>query len=330
MLQRRGHPSDRTLLLAIDNELSLRRRMVLDRHLVACEPCRSRRNEMESTARDLSRLLGGGTAEATTSIDEMRVCLQDNMTTLAATWDASVWFRIQKELAALPFVVRAGAAVACVALALQFPWRTPESGSPPKPLAAMDAESLPNRSFTPGAVAAVSLEELCAGRPAKHSIAPTIRQAVLQQYQMEEVPSTEYELDYLITPELGGIGDPRNLWPERYASGVWNARVKDHLEQLLPQLVCQGTIDLATAQRDIAGNWIAAYQKYFKTDRPVAERAGVADDDDDVIDRSNVVAEDPGAASWPSVAVVVASVPPGEPGAAFWLPRSRSDLRRQP
>ena len=70
------------------------------------------------------------------------------------------------------------------------------------------------------------------------------------------------------TPELGGTADPKNLWPERYASPVWSARVKDQLEDLLPTLVCQGRLDLGTAQRDIAVDWIVAYKKYFHTDRP--------------------------------------------------------------
>jgi hypothetical protein len=50
---------------------------------------------------------------------------------------------------------------------------------------------------------------------------------------------------------------------------VWNARVKDELEGLLPRLVCAGTLPLATAQRDMATDWIAAYKKYFHTDRPL-------------------------------------------------------------
>ena len=53
--------------------------------------------------------------------------------------------------------------------------------------------------------------------------------------------------------------------------------MKDELEQLLPALVCRGVVDLATAQRDIAADWIAAYKKYFHTDRPVVvqARAGI-------------------------------------------------------
>ena len=94
---------------------------------------------------------------------------------------------------------------------------------------------------------------------------------------MEGVPSDEYELDYLITPELGGAPDPRNLWPQRYESRVWNAHVKDELERLLPTLVCDRRIRLETAQRDIARDWIAAYRKYFKTDAPL--QAGRGPDD---------------------------------------------------
>jgi hypothetical protein len=38
-------------------------------------------------------------------------------------------------------------------------------------------------------------------------------------------------------------------------------------------LVCEGRLDLPTAQREIATNWIAAYKKYFHTDKPLALRS---------------------------------------------------------
>jgi hypothetical protein len=41
------------------------------------------------------------------------------------------------------------------------------------------------------------------------------------------------------------------------------------LEAHLHQLVCSGQLDLATAQQDISRDWIAAYKKYFHTDRPI-------------------------------------------------------------
>jgi hypothetical protein len=76
-------------------------------------------------------------------------------------------------------------------------------------------------------------------------------------------------VDYLITPALGGSEDIRNLWPQSYSATIWNARVKDALEDRLHDLVCSGDLDLATAQQEISTDWIAAYKKYFHTDRPI-------------------------------------------------------------
>ena len=109
---------------------------------------------------------------------------------------------------------------------------------------------------------------------------PPFAQAVLRAYGMEHVPPADYELDYLITPELGGASNRENLWPERYGSRVWNARVKDDLERLLPRMVCEGRLDLAVAQRDIAVDWIAAYKKYFHASAPLTTYGAASDDDD--------------------------------------------------
>jgi len=102
------------------------------------------------------------------------------------------------------------------------------------------------------------------------TIPMTVRQAVFHEYGMDRSQPREFEVDHLITPELGGTDDIRNLWPEPYATTEWNAHVKDDLEDRLRQLVCQGKLDLPTAQRDIATNWIVAYQKYFHTDKPLS------------------------------------------------------------
>jgi hypothetical protein len=116
----------------------------------------------------------------------------------------------------------------------------------------------------------VTSAELCraAGERDTPSVPPSIKHAVLREYGAGYFADEDFELDYLITPELGGVMDAQNLWPERYASQTWNARAKDDLEQLLRRLVCSGSLPLESAQRDIAGNWIAAYKRYFHTDRP--------------------------------------------------------------
>jgi hypothetical protein len=100
-----------------------------------------------------------------------------------------------------------------------------------------------------------------------------LRQEIFQEYGIEAPRADDYEIDYLIAPGLGGTEDIHNLWPEPYKSPAWNARVKDALEEQLHQLVCAGRLDLPTAQRDIATDWIAAYKKYFHTDAPLALRS---------------------------------------------------------
>jgi hypothetical protein len=81
-------------------------------------------------------------------------------------------------------------------------------------------------------------------------------------------------VDHLISLELGGSNSIKNLWPQSYRTQPWNAHVKDTLENELHDEVCSGRLDLKTAQREIAGDWIAAYRKYFHTDQPLASSRG--------------------------------------------------------
>jgi hypothetical protein len=100
-----------------------------------------------------------------------------------------------------------------------------------------------------------------------------VRQSVFESYGADYRHSADYELDYLITPELGGTSDARNLWPQPYVRTPWNAYVKDELELHFHRLVCDGRIDFVTAQREISTDWIAAYKRYFNTDRPLRDYA---------------------------------------------------------
>jgi hypothetical protein len=84
---------------------------------------------------------------------------------------------------------------------------------------------------------------------------------VFAAYGIDPARRGEFEVDYLITPDLGGAESVRNMWPQPYSTR-WNARVKDELEQRLHQLVCENKLDLKTAQRDIAMDWIGAWKKY--------------------------------------------------------------------
>ena len=100
---------------------------------------------------------------------------------------------------------------------------------------------------------------------------------LFRSYGLPTSAEKDYELDYLISPALGGVDNIQNLWPQPYSS-TWNARVKDQLEDHLHDLVCQGKVQLATAQNDMASDWIAAYKRYFNTDKPELNRSTASAD----------------------------------------------------
>jgi hypothetical protein len=94
------------------------------------------------------------------------------------------------------------------------------------------------------------------------NVSEATKNQVYAEYGIASHASGQYEVDHLISLELGGSNSIKNLWPEPYV-GDLNAHVKDKLENKLHALVCDGQLDLATAQQEIATDWIAAYIKYI-------------------------------------------------------------------
>ena len=284
---RQRHLTDCELLHRLDGELQVSGKAAIDSHLAACETCRTRRDAIAETVSAVS------SAYRVSSPDEIlhdRARARLKAALVSGEHDAarprSV---IDWVLSAPRHASRAGAAAAALALLVSSIglWvATRTSGDSP---IVAHLGVLPVAALTPGATWAVTSEELCAGTRHTRAISAEMRREVLAAYHVGHTPEAHYELDYLVTPELGGATDARNLWPQAYASPIWNARVKDELEQLLPRLVCSGQLDLETAQRDMAVDWIAAYKKYFRTDRPLQAHRGPAPDDDDR--RSYVLAD---------------------------------------
>jgi hypothetical protein len=90
----------------------------------------------------------------------------------------------------------------------------------------------------------------------------------IRQYGFADRRLSEYEEDHLVSISLGGSPtSPRNLWPEPHA-GRWGSLTKDKLEFQLYRRVCAGVYRLAAARRDLARNWVVAYERLF------ASRAG--------------------------------------------------------
>jgi anti-sigma factor RsiW len=137
---------------------------------------------------------------------------------------------------------------------------------------------LPNPGITPGSTRPVTLAEVCAADRDEvvREVPASLQQKVFQEYGIKDRPAKDFEVDYLITPGLGGSDDVSNLWPEPHSEPVWNSYVKDQLEDHLHHMVCHGQLSLSDAQREIAGNWISAYKKYFHTDRPVGQPSPTA------------------------------------------------------
>jgi hypothetical protein len=135
--------------------------------------------------------------------------------------------------------------------------------------------SIPDSRLTPGATFLVSRPTVCGQANIKNKVVPVaLQQRVFEEYGIAGADPRAYEVDYLVTPALGGADDIHNLWPHSYSATIWNAQVKDALEDYLRDRVCNGSLDLAEAQREIATDWIAAYRKYFHTDGPLAEHTG--------------------------------------------------------
>jgi hypothetical protein len=98
-----------------------------------------------------------------------------------------------------------------------------------------------------------------------------VKRQVYASYGIRTHEPGEYEIDHLVSLELGGSNSTRNLWPQSYRTSPWNARVKDALENELHRRVCAGTLDLTTAQRIIAQNWVMGYRTYVNPNPPREE-----------------------------------------------------------
>lgn len=258
-----AHLPDQVLLQAADGELEPAREVEVRRHLAACWSCRARLQEIERTIAEFVR--AHQESFQAPPGDGPRALLRARMAELAGPV-RPVW----RELLASHRWAVAGAALAVAAAALLL---NPFRPARPAPL-------VPDPRLTPGATVPVSTADVCQQqRPIQASFIPaSVGREVFARYGIGNPPPRAYELDYLIAPELGGADDPRNFWPQPYSSAVWNAHLKDALEDHLHRLVCENKLSLEQAQRDLATDWIAAYKKYFQTQQPIASHAAFRKD----------------------------------------------------
>ncbi|MGC2172095.1 MAG: zf-HC2 domain-containing protein [Candidatus Sulfotelmatobacter sp.] len=265
------HVADERLLLYAGGEISAASSRQIRDHLDGCAACRMRLKYLESRLAQFGETQRETWAELPPAAGP-RALLKARLAELAERERSKGWLRSARGVVFghRQTAVLAGAAMAaCVALAIGL---HPGQRSQPTP-AALAHWDEPNLQLTPGATVPVTADQVC--RADAERAAPVVpvslERKVFEEYGVTPPRPDAYEVDYLITPELGGATDIRNLWPEPYQDTVWNAHVKDQLEHRLHRMVCRGDVDLATAQHDISSDWIAAYRKYFHADRPIAD-----------------------------------------------------------
>lgn len=248
------HLSDQDLIMAADGELPARRKPDVMAHLNACPGCRDRMRALEGA---MAGFVGARSRELNRQVPSTsgaRERLEARLADASRTGEAGfAWPRTIRQIAAATGVM------VTVLAAVIIIFETAVNAEGPKPKAGL----------TPGETRPITMGEICSS-PQAEVIAVNIpeetRRKVFSEYGIS-AHADNFEVDYLITPDLGGASSIRNLWPQPYSTR-WNARVKDKLEQRLHQLVCEGKVDLATAQHDIAADWIGAYKKYVGAGEP--------------------------------------------------------------
>lgn len=274
MTEENLHLADDELLLLAEGEIRSGSGDRIEAHLESCAPCRARLRHLESTLAEF------GEAHRETWKAELPTAGGSRALLKARLADSAVQKRQKGWLhsASMAFIEHRQAALfasvgIAVLLLLGVRLRTPA-----KQLQTISASlgrwEEPDLRLTPGVTVPVTESEVCGVAPRPVPLVPvSLKRKVFEEYGVSAPRPDAYEVDFLITPELGGATDIRNLWPEPYQDTVWNAHVKDQLEDRLHRMVCHGDLDLATAQRDISTDWIAAYRKYFHADRPVADNS---------------------------------------------------------
>jgi hypothetical protein len=143
--------------------------------------------------------------------------------------------------------------LAATSTSTSLPPVTASSSNPDSTLPGRIDDHHPDPKLTPGAIFdGVTAVQVCvAGYSSSvRSVTTATKNKVYAEYGITTHPTGAYEVDHLISLELGGSNDIRNLWPEKY-TGADNAHDKDKLENSLHADVCAGRITLAQAQHAI-------------------------------------------------------------------------------
>ena len=123
------------------------------------------------------------------------------------------------------------------------------------------ANGLPDPACSPGAIFPdATAAQICVpGYSSSVRDVPTSeKDQVYAEYGITSHVPGQYEVDHIISLELGGSNDIANLFPEA-AEPRPGFHEKDQVENWLHDQVCNGAMPLTSAQIGIARNWLQFY-----------------------------------------------------------------------
>jgi hypothetical protein len=141
--------------------------------------------------------------------------------------------------------------------------REPNWGVQTKTSGCMAHDGLQDFACTPGAIFTNAAKDvICQPGYARtvRNVPQSEKNQVYAEYGITSHLPGQYEVDHLVSLELGGSNDIANLWPEA-ASPTPGFHQKDSVENYLHSQVCSGAVSLKEAQIEIATNWLAVYNQ---------------------------------------------------------------------
>lgn len=126
------------------------------------------------------------------------------------------------------------------------------------------AAAMPDPNLTPGDVLTTSANEICVSGYARRTRNVTMqtKDGVYAEYHIATHTPGEYEIDHLVPLGIGGSNDIKNLWPQPTEPRPGRIE-KDALEDELHRRICDHSLDVRTAQHEMATDWPAAYREYL-------------------------------------------------------------------
>jgi hypothetical protein len=126
-------------------------------------------------------------------------------------------------------------------------------------------EPLNDLRVTPGVTFHVTVATICRSgySSSVRDVPESEKNQVYAEYGITHRTTGQYEIDHLISLELGGSNAIGNLWPELndHPHGYLNS--KDILENHLHALLCTGKVSLRNVQTLIASNWVTTYHRFL-------------------------------------------------------------------